>query len=123
MKRSPLKRSAFKRKATHKKLSPISKDKARRDKRFIPKAVMEALLLRSGGQCEVSDETLIPPNGMVGFSFMMRCQNKADDPHHVLPKSRGGKNTLDNLLHLCRYPHHAMCKDKPLEAKKLGILK
>jgi 5-methylcytosine-specific restriction endonuclease McrA len=43
------------------------------------------------------------------------------DPHHILPRSRGGSDTLDNLVSL-----HRLCHDQvhlhPSESKKAGLL-
>lgn len=111
-----LKRGAMKRKT---RLNPVSKMKHRRQARNIPKAVKDALHERSGGRCEAL-YFIRQPDG--GFGTV-RCPRHADDDHHVLPRSRGGKHTLDNLLHLCGFPHHAMCKDNPPEARAIGILK
>jgi hypothetical protein len=99
--KTPLKR--------YKRLNPISKNKERAAKRFIPKAVLKQLHERSGGQCEVIVQ---------GY----RCNGGAKDPHHVLPKGRGGKNTLDNLLHICRWCHR-LIHDYPDKAEQMGILK
>lgn len=100
-----------------KRLCSVSKDPRRRAARFIPKDVLKALQARSGGQCEC----YYWKESGVGMVYM-RCPNKADDPHHRLPRSRGGKHTLENLKHLCRFPHHDMCKSDPRKARELGIL-
>jgi 5-methylcytosine-specific restriction endonuclease McrA len=43
------------------------------------------------------------------------------DPHHILPRGRGGRDTLDNLMSL-----HRLCHDQvhlhPSESKKAGLL-
>lgn len=33
------------------------------------------------------------------------CERGATDAHHVIPRSRGGRNVPHNLVSLCR-PHH-----------------
>ena len=46
----------------------------------------------------------------------------ADTLHHILPRSRGGKNEIDNLIPVCAMCHmwiHA----HPAEAKKHGLLR
>lgn len=103
-----------------KRLQPISKMKHRREARFWPKEVTEAIIERSGGRCEslIWDKC---ESISESFSYLYRCSNKAIDKHHKLPKSRGGKSTLENALHLCRECHR-LCKDEPLKAKALGIL-
>lgn len=43
------------------------------------------------------------------------------DPHHILPRGRGGKDELGNLVSL-----HRLCHDQvhlhPIQSKKLGLL-
>lgn len=43
------------------------------------------------------------------------------DPHHVLPRGRGGRDSLENLVAL-----HRNCHDQvhlhPLQSKKAGLL-
>jgi hypothetical protein len=107
--KTPLKRK--------KRLNPISKSKHRREARFIPKAVRKEVEERSQWQCEFVSEKQL---GAV--MLKLRCQNPANDLHHLLPKGRGGKNTVCNLMHLCR-EHHRIAHDNPKEAKRLGILK
>lgn len=43
------------------------------------------------------------------------------DPHHVLPRGRGGKDTLVNLVALHRQCHRYV-HEHPAEAKPLGFL-
>ena len=35
------------------------------------------------------------------------CERPADDCHHVIPKSKGGRDVVVNLVSICRY-HHAL---------------
>ncbi len=42
---------------------------------------------RAGGKCEV-------------------CGEPGSEPHHIVPLSRGGCNTLSNLLYLCKSCHN-----------------
>jgi 5-methylcytosine-specific restriction endonuclease McrA len=34
------------------------------------------------------------------------CGSQAVDIHHIQPRSRGGKDTVENLMALCRGCHH-----------------
>lgn len=56
----------------------------------IPREVLNALALRSDGRCEIR---------------LGGCTWRACDPHHRKLRSRGGSNTLTNLLHACRHCH------------------
>jgi hypothetical protein len=56
----------------------------------IPKSVKLALLRRSQGYCEI---------------MLPGCTVFGSDPHHRKLRSRGGSNTLDNLLLACRPCH------------------
>ena len=76
MKRSPLRRTAMKRK-------PSSKS-------VIPAKVRAEVLERSGGFCEIDH-----PN----------CPGPARHMHHILMRSQGGKHEASNLLHLCHTAH------------------
>jgi hypothetical protein len=92
MTRKPLKRTPFKRKASWKKLEPISKDKARRARRFVPESIRKAVLERAGHICEFVDA-----NGR-------RCMSPAQrQPHHRMKRSAGGKHTLSNLAACCNF--------------------
>ena len=35
------------------------------------------------------------------------CGSRANDIHHVIPRSLGGEDTVDNLVSLCRFHHDA----------------
>ncbi len=89
----PLSRQPFRLNTTNgqkwKPLPNVSKDPKRRARRFIPCMTKIALRKRSEGICEV-------------VISGRRCSSQAVDPHHLLPKGRGGKNNLGNLLHVCR---------------------
>jgi hypothetical protein len=67
---------------------PGPRKKASRD---IPPAIRAALLERSGGLCE-------------GCGL-----HPATEAHHRLYRSRGGKHTLANLVHLCGLGNHTGC--------------
>lgn len=43
------------------------------------------------------------------------------DPHHILPRGRGGKDELDNLVSLHRLCH-SFIHEHPIEAKQRGFL-
>lgn len=43
------------------------------------------------------------------------------DPHHILPRGRGGKDTLANLVSLHRACHRYV-HEHPREAKPKGVL-
>ena len=43
------------------------------------------------------------------------------DPHHVLPRGRGGRDELGNLVSLHRQCHRAV-HEHPIEAKRRGLL-
>ena len=78
MRRTPLKRTRFPRKRPD-----AAKVKAWR-------AIKAALWQRAEGHCEVP-----------------WCKEAAQDPHHVIKRSQGGPDTLDNLVALCRRHHDA----------------
>lgn len=108
MKRTPLKRTPFKRKLTWKKLEPISKDPSRRARRFVPSVIIKQVKQRSGGQCE-----FVWPDGS-------RCPaSAAPQPHHLKKRSQGGKHTVCNLKDSCWY-HNKFAEDEKLESIKLG---
>ena len=44
------------------------------------------------------------------------------DPHHILPRGRGGKDTLANLVSLHRLCHHYV-HEHPTESKREGTLR
>ena len=43
------------------------------------------------------------------------------DPHHILPRGRGGKDTYDNLVSLHRKCHRYI-HEHPAEGKRKGFL-
>lgn len=57
----------------------------------------------------------------------MMCSNKIKHYHHIVPKSKGGSNTLDNYAGLCECCHTKVHKDTIFEAdlktKKSGMMK
>lgn len=66
----------------------------------IPKKVIEAVLERSGGLCEVIKEDgrrcCAPLGGYAGWRSA---------PHHIIFKSHMGPNTKENLLAVCGECH------------------
>jgi hypothetical protein len=66
-----------------------------------PSEVQHALNLRDKGQCQAK-----LPNGSI-------CGSRQwVDHHHIIPRSKGGKDTLENLITLCS-SHHRMWHAKP----------
>ena len=64
--------------------------------------VNEKVKARSNGQCEV-----YLPEYHESFErlFIRRCLRKATEIHHLKYRSRGGTDSLDNLLHVCKVCH------------------
>lgn len=50
------------------------------------------------------------------------CTFRADEAHHILPRGRGGTDTLENLVTLCWYCHRHV-HTHPHEARVLGLLR
>ena len=46
------------------------------------------------------------------------CHNTAVDIHHIIYKSRGGKDEIGNLISLCRHCHN-QAHDEKLSVKQL----
>lgn len=55
---------------------------------------------RCGGRCEEE-------------GVLERCKNEAADPHHVIPRSKGRDDRIENLLALCRFHHNLLDKRQP----------
>lgn len=51
----------------------------------------------------------------------LECQGRLH-VHHILPRSRGGKHDLANLVTLCSR-HHEWAHGHPLAAKELGLIR
>ncbi len=63
---------------------------------MIPKSVREAVKRRSGGLCEWIDPVT-----------KKRCCNSHNlEMAHIINRSQGGKDTEENILHLCYFHHH-----------------
>lgn len=94
MKRSPLRQVSRKRRARQVKY------------RQVWRAVME----RAGWKCECVD-----------LDTEERCPNWQVQAHHILPRSRGGKDTVENLLVVCAR-HHLWIHAHPRLASERGWL-
>lgn len=106
MKRTPLKRKTeLKRTGA---LKPTGKGMKKRVK-AVPKDVYQQVLARDGG-CVA--RTLVP---------QVRCAGRID-PHHALMRSQGGKDTLDDLIAVCR-AHHDHIHANPAQSYALGLLR
>lgn len=105
----------WKRLTRKKPLNKISKDPIRLLKRFVPANILNEVHKRDNGIC------CFPMESQYGYD--VKCwQLAARQPHHIKPRSQGGKHTLDNLTSLCDF-HHAWVHANPKEAKKIGMLK
>ena len=50
--------------------------------------------------------------------YFVRCTSEAQDPHHIIPRSKGRDDRLSNLQALCRYHHNLMDKRRPMWTKR-----
>lgn len=75
----------------------------------VPKAVRDQVLERDRG-CRA--RTLVPE---------VRCFGPID-PHHVLRRSQGGPDTVENLIAVCR-AHHDWIHGHPARAYSLNLLR
>lgn len=107
MKRTPLRRfTPLKAKTPLRRVEPIGK---RSRVKAVPKSIYEQVLARDLG-CVARDTVRD-----------IRCFGRID-PHHILPRSRGGKDTLDDLASLCR-AHHEWVHAHPAQSYELGLLR
>jgi len=87
---------------------PTPRPKVRKPLRSRPKGVApdlrERVFLRDGYVCQ----WCMAPGGRL-------------DPHHILPRGRGGKDELDNLISLHRQCHRYI-HEHPVEGKRKGFL-
>ena len=105
MKRSPLQRKTELRRG-----QPIRRGKALRSKpKPVPKDVYAQVLARDGG-CVA--RLLVPEIG---------CSGRID-PHHALMRSQGGKDTLEDMIAVCR-AHHDWIHANPARSYELRLLK
>jgi hypothetical protein len=105
MKRTPLQRKTeLKRGNSLKQTKPMKKRV-----KAVPKDIYQQVLARDGG-CVA--RTLVPE---------VKCAGRID-PHHALMKSQGGKDTLDDLIAVCR-AHHDHIHANPAQSYELGLLR
>ena len=57
-----------------------------------------------------------------GHALIGTCCFGRLERHHVLPRSRGGNNSPENLIWLCLL-HHDWVEDNRTEAKEMGLLR
>lgn len=67
------------------------------------------LWARCGGRCEKQSPWKVWP---WSGPAMERCTADADDPHHVILRSKGRDDRLENLLALCRNCHRQLDRRK-----------
>lgn len=75
----------------------------------VPKQIKEQVLNRDGG-CRVMRS--VPE---------VKCFGPID-PHHVLRRSQGGPDTVENLIAVCR-SHHDWIHQHPAKSYALGFLR
>lgn len=66
------------------------------------------LFLRCNGRCE-----WMPVDAAGSEVGVFRCAAEATDAHHIVPRSKGRNDQINNLLALCRYHHDLLDKRKP----------
>lgn len=64
---------------------------------------------RCGGQCECR---VTRTANSLGDTFSFRCGKGAVDPHHIIPRSKGRDDRLENLGGVCRQHHRELDKRK-----------
>lgn len=52
---------------------------------------------------------------------LLECNGRYEETHHVLPRGRGGKDTLANALPVS-HVHHSWIHRNPKPAERLGLL-
>lgn len=82
---------------------PTSRAKAHRDRMDDLRTVVFA---RDADRCQVRSSV---------------CQGRARHAHHVLPRGRGGPDTLENLISVC-VPCHTFLHDNPVWSYERGVL-
>lgn len=95
VRRTPLKRTRFKQRAPR--------------KEGIPKKLREQVLRRDGG-CVLRESVYGPCWGAANL-------------HHILPRSRGGEHSDDNLIVLCNHHHINEVHAHPAWARDMGYLR
>jgi hypothetical protein len=105
-----MKRTPIKRKTELKRSGSLNKGKPmKKTVKAVPKDIYQQVLARDGG-CVA--RTLVE---------QIRCAGRID-PHHALMKSQGGKDTLDDLISVCR-AHHDWIHANPAMSYELGLLR
>jgi hypothetical protein len=105
-----MKRSPLQRKTPLKQSAPLKRGKPMKAKaKAVPKDVYQQVLARDGG-CVA--RLLVPE---------VRCAGRID-PHHALMRSQGGKDTLEDLIAVCR-AHHDYIHANPARSYELGLLR
>ena len=100
-----MKRSGSLRRATPLKRSPMKRSRPKP----VPSDIYAEVAKRDGG-CVA--RRLVPE---------VPCWGRID-PHHILPRGRGGPDTAENLACLCR-AHHDWVHAHPAQGYDLGLLK
>lgn len=102
--RTPLRRSSgLSRRSRLRSVSPSNQRSEWAD----VKAQVRQRAERMGTRCEA---TAIPHRCLYGIHY-----------HHILPRGRGGTDTVDNTVQLCGFAHRWV-HDHPEAANKLGLL-
>jgi len=74
----------------------------------------ELVMKKNGGMCQVCTD--------LQKTLPRFKPRKADHPHHILPKGRGGSDHPDNGIPVC-FEHHKSIHADPLLAEVAGYLK
>jgi hypothetical protein len=105
-----MKRTPIKRKTELKRSGSINKGKPlKKTVKAVPKDIYQQVLARDGGCVARS------------LVEQVRCAGRID-PHHALMKSQGGKDTLEDLIAVCR-AHHDWIHANPAKSYELGLLR
>lgn len=75
---------------------------------LIERELRAAVMIRSGNRCEIQWPGV--------------CTGREEHTHHVQLRSRGGKDTEDNLLRSCN-PCHRHVHNNPVDATARGVMK
>lgn len=105
-----MKRTPLQRKTELKRGKPLKQTAPKKKKpKAVPTDIYRQVLARDGG-CVA--RALVPD---------VACRGRID-PHHALMKSQGGKDTLDDLIAVCR-AHHEHIHANPTQSYELGLLR
>ena len=72
------------------------------------------LWARCNGHCE---EVIKFIGANLEVTGLGRCLNPADDPHHIIPRSKKRDDRLSNLQALCRF-HHRLVDQRKIGGRK-----